>query len=68
MGKTFETWFAEGGIASQLLLAVAAVVLVALLWRLWLYRAASVRRWQAVLDAYAVREIGDGPRARRRLS
>jgi uncharacterized membrane protein len=44
------------------LLAAAAVALIALLQFLWLYRARSARRWKAVLDAYAVREIARGRR------
>jgi signal transduction histidine kinase len=41
----------------QVLLAAAAVALVALLPFVWLYRARSARRWKAVLEAYAAREM-----------
>src|SRR5258708_319632 len=51
-------WFrpVDGG-DWQALLATAVVALIALLGIVWLSRARSTRRWKAVLDAYAAREI-----------
>jgi signal transduction histidine kinase len=51
-------WFrpVEGG-DWQALLATAVVALIALLGIVWLSRARATRRWKAILDAYAAREI-----------
>jgi hypothetical protein len=51
-------WFrpVDGG-DWQALLATAVVALITLLGIVWLSRARSTRRWKAVLNAYAAREI-----------
>jgi hypothetical protein len=59
VGVVFGPWFRPAkGQGWPVLVAVAAIVaLIALLQLLWLYCARSAKRWQAALDAYAVREI-----------
>jgi hypothetical protein len=73
--STFLVWsvtlLGVAGIGSWLLhrdevavpLGAAALVLTAVLGALWLFRARTVRRYYAAVDAYAEREID---RARRR--
>jgi hypothetical protein len=50
-----NNWIDGDGVA--VLLGAAALVLAAILWIFWLSRARAARRFNAVMDAYAEREI-----------